>query len=112
MLEVGPSVQCEIEVMKGETLTFSSFREKVFSLFILISVAVWSVILFILLQILLVIFSFSMSFSWFPLHQFSLWYQYTAIILSKCFDDLEGIYKIPLDSSLDVFLLACHYAAN
>lgn len=84
----------------------ASFREKVFSAFVLISVAGCSVILFILLKILFVVFSFSMLFSCFPWHQFFLWYQYTGIILLPHFNDLEGIYTIPLDSSRDVFLLA------
>lgn len=37
---------------------------------------------------------------------------HTHIILFECFYHLEGIYKILLDSSPDVFLLACHYTAD
>lgn len=69
----------------------SNFREKLFSLFVLITVAGFhsscsrSYFWF---------HSFSLLFSCFPLHQCLLCYQYTDIILLECFDDLEGIYKI------------------
>ena len=33
-------------------------------------------------------------------------------IILVCFHPVEGMYKILLDSSLDVFLLECHYTAN